>query len=78
MVPKTRAKFTCQSITKMKLWNGELGYMARLIPVVGGSPENDSFYKATPGGSIELQTVREDHFQVGQDYFVDFTAAIAQ
>lgn len=69
MVPRTRAKFYCAEVKKMKGWDKEnpFLYSARLTPVTSGSPENEQFYKFTPGGSIELSTIREDHFQVGQE-----------
>jgi len=47
-----------------------------LYPVVGGSAENDSFYKYTPAGSIHLSTINEsaiEQFEVGGQYYVDFT-----
>ena len=28
-----------------------------LAPVIGGSPENESFFRYTPGGHIDLQVV---------------------
>jgi hypothetical protein len=43
--------------------------------VTGDSPENKEFFAATPSGIAEVSTVRQDHFQVGQDYYLDFTPA---
>jgi hypothetical protein len=51
-----------------------------LEPVTSGSPENESFYKYTPGGKISLSTINADaakQFVPGQYYYVDFTAATA-
>lgn len=75
MGPKTRAKFRCVGVTKREHWDKSKGFLfaASLQPTTGGSPENDAFFASTPSGSIEISTVREDHFQVGQDYYVDFT-----
>lgn len=50
----------------------------RLSPVTSGSPENEEFYKWTPGGSIELSVVNDEtaqQFELGQEYYVDFTPA---
>lgn len=66
-----RAKFKCQSVTAE---NG--GSCITLAPVVGGSPENDSFYKCTPGGSVVLNTINPDavkQFEEGKEYYIDFT-----
>lgn len=68
-----RAKFRVQSVTQY-----EHGYAVKLTPVSSGSAENASFYKWTPGGSIELQTVNDDaakQFAVGIEMYVDFTPA---
>ena len=75
----SRAKFTVQSITTHKAWNGP-GLMGtvKLIPVTGGSEENKAFYEATPSGQIELGTVNDavlKQFNVGDEFYVDFTPA---
>lgn len=72
----TRAKFRCFSVAESIGWVGqEFVYDATFRPVVGGTPENDQFYAATPSGEIKLSTVRGDHFEVGKMYYVDFTEA---
>jgi hypothetical protein len=50
-------------------------YAAKMQPVSGGSDENKEFFAASPSGSIELSTVKADHFEVGREYYVDFTPA---
>lgn len=72
---KTRAKFTCRSVTKYPHYNGPGRYLyeATLEAVMDGSKENDSFFEATPVGSIKISTMKENHFDPGQDYYVDFT-----
>jgi len=79
----TRAKFYVVSLTKQKMWNGNdgIGTVIKLSPVMNGSDENKEFYKNSPSGSIELGTVNEDaaaQFEVGQEYYVDFTPAQEQ
>lgn len=74
-----RAKFVVESVTMQKAWNGTglIGTVA-LRPVTRGSPENEKFYEATPGGDMKLSTVNQealDFFQIGAEFYVDFTAA---
>ena len=73
----TRAKFTCFAVEKSKHWDSTKGfvYKAKFSPVTGGSEENQSFFAATPSGSIELSTLSKDLFEPGVDYYVDFTKA---
>jgi hypothetical protein len=69
-----RAKFKVQSVTESE---GGLKSV-NLSPVVGGSPENEKFFKWTPGGQIQLGTINPDaaaQFTPGRQFYVDFTAA---
>jgi len=46
--------------------------------VYDGSEENKMYWEMTPAGSIELSTVNKsvvEKFEVGKDYYVDFTPA---
>jgi len=68
-----RAKF--KLIEKTEIVGGG---KVKFQPVTGGSTENDSFFKWTPYGSIELGTINLtvlDTMIVGKDYYVDFTVA---
>lgn len=70
---KVRAKMRCTEVN-----HSETGHSVAFRPVTGGSPENERFYKYTPGGEITLSVVSQDiaaNFMVGKDYYVDFTAA---
>ena len=69
-----RAKFLVQSKTE----NADHGFEIEMWPVVGGSPENEAFYKYTPGGKIGLVTVNPDaaaQFTPGKKYYVSFEEA---
>lgn len=69
-----RAKFKCQSKTE----HGNESVSIRLEPVIGGSPENDSFYRWTPGGYVQIDCMNpkaSEEFEVGAEYYVDFTKA---
>lgn len=70
----TRAKFTCNEVAKRKGWSGnEFVYAAKFSVVCSDNDENKSFFASTPSGSIEISTIRSDHFEVGKQYYVDFT-----
>lgn len=80
-----RAKFECISAEQIEksLWdethkthlgNG-IAYRYKFQVVYGGSPENDKFFSSTPGGTLELDAVRDDLFVKGQQYYLDFTPA---
>lgn len=76
-----RAKFQVTSVEPNGSMNPEdQGSTITLFPVVGGSPENDQFYKWTPGGQIILSTINAvaaAEFVPGKQFYVDFTPAEA-
>ncbi len=75
-MPKTRAKFICNEIGKKIGWGeNKFLYAAKFSVVMANSDENKAFFAATPTGSIEISTVKEDHFEVGKMYYVDFSLA---
>jgi hypothetical protein len=76
-----RAKFVCVEVKKTiggtydergKYVPGTLhGY--RFNPVSGNSEENKKFFSSTPSGVVELHSVRDDLFELGKEYYLDFT-----
>lgn len=73
---QTRAKFTCTEVSKRTGWGeNKFLFAAKFNAVIGNNDENKAFFAATPSGVIEISTVKEDHFEVGKNYFVDFTVA---
>lgn len=72
-ITKTKAKFNVAEITNYG--NGG-GTKVKLLPVVGGSEENEEFFKSTPSGSIELYLASDADakFELGE-YYVEFTKA---
>ncbi len=65
-----RAKFRCTAKNQT-----ETGYTLTFEPVTSGSPENDSFYKWTPWGKLEMGTINDEAakgFVPGQSYYLDF------
>ena len=68
---KTRCKFVCQSV---KLY--ENNQEVSMTPVTGGSDEDNSFWEATPGGSLELSVVNKKiKFEPGKSYYLDIVPA---
>jgi hypothetical protein len=75
-----RAKFRCDSITKVVGWAGpEYPFLFNysFSPVYGNSPENKEFFAATPSGEVKLGSVKADLFVPGKEYYIDFTEAPA-
>lgn len=72
-----RCKFKCASVTKRKHWDINKGFIydAEFAPVTGGSPENESFWAASPGGSFKIASVVEPSFEPGKEYYLDITLA---
>jgi len=76
-----RAKFRCIEIKKSM--GGTYDERGRYVPgvlhgyrfsaITGDSDENKRFFASTPSGSIELNSVRDDLFELGKDYYLDFT-----
>lgn len=74
-----RAKFKVQSITRRPRWDGQPGELHEvdLTVVTSGSDENKAFFVASPSGSIKIGSVNgsHSHFELGGEYYVDFTKA---
>ena len=69
-----RAKFKLTIITPEDDGGGHI----ELEPVYSGSKENDEFFRMTPGGRIRMEVVNAEAvkaFEVGKEYYVDFTPA---
>lgn len=77
---QVRAKFTCISVTKYRHgWGGEQSspfhYNYKFQAVSSGSEENKKFFAATPSGSVELSALSSELFEVGKEYYLDFSPA---
>jgi hypothetical protein len=69
MSVRVRAKFKCVR-NEFNSVNLEVVHV--------GSEENEKFFKYTPGGSIHIvvdNEVAREQFEVGKEYYVDFTKA---
>lgn len=73
----TRAKFSCKEIKSVGMASeGGENYQIIFEPVYSGSEENREFFRYTPSGQIRLGVVSPStagQFEVGHDYYVDFT-----
>lgn len=72
---KVRAKFICNSIVKTLSHKGGFTWSYKFNVVYGDSEENKVFFAATPSGIIEINGIRDDLFEVGKEYYVDFALA---
>lgn len=78
-----KAKFICISVTKSRggkynergVYETCIVYGYKFIAVTTGSVENKRFYASTPNGSIELQAIRDDLFEINKEYYLDFSKA---
>jgi len=73
-----RCKFKCESVTKRVALNAE-GYGPiydfEFVPVYSGSEENKEYWAFTPAGKITLGSIKQYHFEPGQEYYIDFIEA---
>lgn len=80
-----RAKFCCNSETRTQAtrqnpethaWELLTVSTWKFSPVTSGSQENKEFFASTPGGSLEIYCVNPDvKFELGKEYYLDFTLA---
>lgn len=69
-----RCKFVVDSISKTRFSH----HTIEMSPVSSGSEENKNFWKWTPGGKISFNSINDEavkQFEVGKEYYVDFTDA---
>lgn len=74
-MPAVRAKFKVEA--KDVAPDGTTNQI-RMSAVFDGSPENKEFFKYTPTGTLNLGVVNEvaaAAFEVGKEYYLDFTPA---
>lgn len=71
-----RAKFKCISITH-GMYGSPDAMSYRFQPVLDtGIPEDQRYHKYTPSGNLEMLVENPNvHFEIGQDYYLNFTEA---
>ena len=75
---KVRCKFRCHLKEVSQAGTPHETALIKMSPVSSGSPENQEFFKYTPGGDITFYTVNKaaaDQIEQGQEYYVDITKA---
>lgn len=75
-----RCKMVCtEKAERFNQWSQQPGKEAVAVKLTcANGPQNQTWSKFTPSGSIELQITNPaayDQFKLGQAYFVDFTEA---
>ena len=73
-VMRVRTKMRCDAI---ELNADGSGGSVSLSPVIGGSPENDEFFRFTPSGRLVLSTINAvafRQFELGKEFYVDISA----
>ncbi|WP_052522484.1 hypothetical protein [Citrobacter amalonaticus] len=68
-----RAKFVCSVVEHVE---GSDSAIVCMKPVIDDSPENKTWSKYTPGGSLEMYISNPDavrEFTVGAEYLIDIT-----
>ena len=68
-----RCKMRCEHVHQ-----DEYAHSVRMVPVTGGSEENEQFFKATPGGQLELSVMNQQHFEPGKEYYIDISEAVKE
>lgn len=68
-----RAKYRCREVVKSLDWHKKFLYTAKFSAVTDGSVENKKFFEYTPTGEISIGTYKDDVFEVGAEYYIDFT-----
>jgi tRNA U54 and U55 pseudouridine synthase Pus10 len=54
-------------------------FSIKLFPVINGSAENETFFKYTPGGELNLAVVNIEaakQFEVGKEYYIDISEKV--
>ena len=67
-----RAKFKCWGKTQ----NADGTYSYHFEAVTSGSVENESFWKWTPSGTLDMNALKGELFEVNKEYYLDFNASI--
>ena len=73
-----RCKMTCDEmkVTKSHGQNQPHMFSYELVPVIGDSPENKSFWEYTPSGVLRIEcSSQKDLFIQGKEYYVDISLA---
>jgi hypothetical protein len=68
-----RAKFHCASKIELVYPNGAPVCSYVFYLVASGNAENKAVFEASPAGKLELASADGNLFEIGQEYYLDFT-----
>ena len=68
-----RAKFYCASKIEQVHPKGASVCSYVFHPVASGNAENQAVFEASPEGKLELASADGNLFEVGKEYYLDFT-----
>lgn len=72
---KVRCKMVCDETSTRDNYGEKPIYRVKMSVVMDGSAENEEFFQYTPAGSIDLDIMAAQYFEIGKEYYVDFTPA---
>ena len=70
----TRCKVFCNTVEPVCA-DGSGGFKANFQACYSGSKENEEFFHLTPCINFDLQTIKEQTFVKGKEYYIDITEA---
>ena len=56
-------------------WGPARRWSFKFSAVYGQDGENKAFWESTPSGSLQLDVIKEDMFEVGKAYYLDLEVA---
>lgn len=66
----TRCKVFCNTVVPV-----DGGFKANFQACYSGSKENEAFFNLTPCINFDLQTIKEQSFTPGKEYYLDISEA---
>jgi hypothetical protein len=71
-----RAKFYCAS--KIELASPKAASVCSYVfyLVASGCEENKALFEASPTGKLELASANDQLFEIGKEYYLDFTPSV--
>jgi hypothetical protein len=68
----------CKFKVVQKIEQADGSAVIKMQPVCGGSPENEKFFRYTPGGEFNVSTVNTEaaqQLEEGKEYYIDISLA---
>ena len=71
-----RAKFYCASKIEQVYPKGAPVCSYVFYPAASGNEENKAVPEAVPAGKLELASANDHLFEIGKEYYLDFTPSL--